>query len=210
MSSQNRSQTAGAGSALLEPIVVMPALLTLAYLLITAFNATVGRWVVPINVLAGFAYSVQPLYGITTTLILCYGLWWCARVGIGGVVIAAFFLFFAPLLVAFISGYVVANFVPFEVASVPENFYGLFLAQSAISGASLLLVMAIAAPVFRNFWSWLIFLVLWSGGATLLFWAYRNYMITVNVYAFLAPVMRILAFITVGYEMQQALQRPAR
>jgi hypothetical protein len=199
---------AGAGgSGGIAPVMLIPALALIAILVVLGLNLAGTNLVVPVNILAGFSYAVQPLAPALSAAILGYALWRYAGLGIGAVVIGMICIFALPIIVAFAVGYVVATFVPFEVASVPENFYGLLLLQTGAGAASLLLVLAICTPAFRNVWVWVIVLVIWSGGATLLFWMFRNYLIAAS-YPWLYQTLRVLGFVVIGYQFQRPL--PAR
>jgi hypothetical protein len=95
------------------------------------------------------------------------------------------------------------------IVTMPESFYGPLFLQSAFAGACILLVLAYYEPAFRSWLAWLVILVLWAGGTTALFMAYRAEIVSQAAYPWVAPVVRMLGFIVIGYQFRHAVPRRA-
>lgn len=167
---------------------------------------------IPINILGGFSFRVAPLLPAATALTLAFGLWRYSGVSQPKAWLAALCIFLAPIIFVQIwnalTG-VLLNLLPDSVVTNSQNFYGIFLVQRVVSAASVLLVMAIAAREFRAWQVWLIVLIVWAGGDTLLFGLYRNQAITMNGYQWLYPVERVLGFIVLGWYYRHPSPAPA-
>lgn len=163
----------------------------------------------PINILGGFSFVIAPLFPAAAAIIIAFGLWYYGGMSQGGAWITAFFLLIAPIITSFVMNYltgVLLAHLSDAAVTNSQNFYFILFLKGAASAASVLLVMAIASPLFRGWKAWVAIIVLWAGGDTLLFGLFRNSMLTPSSYHYVYPVVRMLGYIVIGYE----LQRPAR
>ena len=206
MATQQSSATgAGQGGA----VFVIPLLALILNGAIIAAASYGHSLVFPVNILGGFSFVVAPLFPAAAAVIIAFGLWHYGGMSQAGAWITAFFLLIAPIITSFVMNYLtgilLANLSDAAVTN-SQNFYFILFLKGAASAASVLLVMAIASPLFRSWKVWIAIIVLWAGGDTLLFGLFRNAMLTPSNYHYVYPVVRMLGFIVIGYE----LQRPAR
>jgi hypothetical protein len=208
MTAQDRLQPIGAGHGG-TPLVVVPLFaLILNGAIIAA--ATYGyNLAFPVNILGGFSFVIAPLFPAAAAIVIAFGLWRYGGLSQGAAWLTAIFLLIAPIITSFamnyLTGLLLANLSDAAVTN-SQNFYFILFLKGAASAASVLLVMAIASPLFRRWQVWLWVIVLWAGGDTLLFGLFRNGLMTPSAYHYVYPVVRMLGFIAIGYE----LQRPAR
>ncbi|HUZ71632.1 MAG TPA: hypothetical protein VMU87_01490 [Stellaceae bacterium] len=199
----------GQGAWWTSPVVVLPVLALIAnagvYLL-----ATKGvSFIVPIELIGGFAYRFDPSVPVLEALILAFGLWCWSNLSTASAFVAAVVLFVLRVAVAFLWGYLMSKVMPLlpdAVLTMPTSFYGPLFLATAVTGASLLLVLAIYEPAFRAWWPWIVTLLIWAGGATWLFELYHDQFITRLSYHWLYEIVRALGFIPIGY----AFRRPLR
>jgi hypothetical protein len=208
MTAQERLQPIGAGHGG-TPLVVLPLFaLVLNGAIIAA--ATYGYNVAfPVNILGGFSFVVAPLFPAAAAIVIAFGLRRYGGLSQGAAWLTAFFLLIAPIITSFVMNYLTGLLLAHlsdAAVTNSQNFYFILFLKGAASAASVLLVMAIASPVFRRWTTWLWVIVLWAGGDTLLFGLFRNGLVTSSAYHYIYPVVRMLGYIVIGYE----LQRPAR
>ncbi|HUK60060.1 MAG TPA: hypothetical protein VLV50_12590 [Stellaceae bacterium] len=202
----------GTASGTMEPLVVITILALVLNLAITWLSATGHNIVFPINILGGFSFNVAPLLPAATALIIAFGLWRYAGLSQGRAWLAALFIFIAPIVLVQIWNALTGlllNLLPDSVVTNSQNFYGIFFVQRAVSAASVIVVMAIASPIFRAWSAWLWLIVIWAGGDTLLFGLYRNAVMTREVYLWIYPFERVLGFIVIAWYLQRSARRHA-
>lgn len=208
MSVPQQARSVG-GQGAMAPIVVLPVLALIlngAIILASAYGFSLFF---AVNIIGGFSYNVAPLFPAATAIVIALGLWRYGGLGQGAAWAALVAVFIVPIIASFIinylTGVLLANLSDAAVTN-SQNFYFILFLKSAVSAASVLLVMAFFSPLFRGWALWLAVIVLWAGGDTLLFGLFRNQMITRTAYQWLFPVVRVLGYIVIGYWFQ----RPAR
>jgi hypothetical protein len=194
--------TAQAGAGTQGPMIVIGILAAICNFAITTATVYGHTVFIPINILGGFSFNVAPLLPASTALILGFGLWHYSGVRQSRAWLAALCIFVGPILFVNIwnalTG-VLLNLLPDSVVTNSQNFYGIFLAQRAVSVLGVLPVLAVASRQFRNWWVWVLVIIVWAGGDTLLFGMFRNSMITRDTYQWLYPVERVLGFLVLGW-----------
>ncbi|HUB96835.1 MAG TPA: hypothetical protein VL993_13015 [Stellaceae bacterium] len=198
-----QGQTAGRAPAegSVTPIIVIGVLAAIFNFAITTATVYGHTLFFPVNILGGFSFNVAPLLPASTALILGYGLWQYSGVRAGPAVIAAIFIFATPIVLVQVwnalTG-VLLNMLPDSVVTNSQNFYGIFFAQRMVSVLSVMVVIAIASRQFRNWPVWILLIIVWAGGDTLLFGLFRDSVITRDAYQWLYPVERVIGFLILG------------
>ncbi len=209
MTAQERLQPIGAARGGTPVVIVVPLLALILNGAIIAASSYGYNFSFPVNILGGFSFNVAPLFPAAAALIIAFALWHGHPLDLGAAWLTAAFLLVAPIVTSFVMNYLtgvlLANLSDAAVTN-SQNFYFILLLKGAASAASVLVVMTIVSPAFRHWTAWLWIIVLWAGGDTLLFGLFRNGLVSSSLYHYLYPVVRMLGFIVIGYE----LQRPAR
>lgn len=205
---QQRTSGAGAtGGGLMGPAVVLPVAALVLYGAIIYGQANGYSYSFPVNILGGFSYRVAPLMPAAAALICGFGLWHYGgmRQGWAWLTVACVFLVpnIASFLMNYLTGVLLANLSDAAVTN-SQNFYFILFLKAAVSAASLLLVLAVASRLYRSWLVWVLVIVLWAGGDTLLFALYRDQVLPMTGYMTLYPVGRALGFIVIGYQLQRA------
>jgi len=200
----------GTQSGWASPIVVMPILALIVNVAVQLLAARGLNPVYPIEVIAGFRYPLAPLITILEALVLGFGLWHYAETGAGRATLAAICVFVFRIVTAIAVLYglrIMTAHLSDEMLTSPISAYSPLFLQVAFSGAAILLALAIFAPSFRSWGAWIWTLLIWAGGAVLLFWLYRNSLILTSRdrYLWLAQIVRALGFLAIGCYL-----RPAR
>jgi hypothetical protein len=204
MSVQQQSGSMG-GQGVMAPVVVLPVLALILNGAIIAASSYGYTLFFPVNIIGGFSYNVAPLFPAATAIVIALGLWRYGGLSQGAAWGALVAVFIVPIVASFIinylTGILLANLSDAAVTN-SQNFYFILFLKSAVSAASVLLVMAFFSPLFRGWAVWLAVIILWAGGDTLLFGLFRNQMITRTAYQWLFPVVRVLGYIVIGYRLQ--------
>lgn len=209
MTLQDRPAAAGAQTQAgwASPVVVLPIL---AFIVNAGvyYLGTMGLKVgYPINLMGGFSLvlSVSPAL---ESVILALALWLWSGLSGGRAVVAAIVLYAVRLVFTFGWGIIMSKLLeilPLSLLTQSTSFYGPLFLQTAVTGASVLLVLCFYEAGFRAWWAWILTLLVWAGGTTILFVLYHDEMITRDLYAWLAPIVRALGFLVLGCYF-----RPAR
>ncbi len=208
------SQERPAGTALADrpgpgwasPVVVLPILAFIVNAGIYYLGTKGYKLSYPINLMGGFSLNVS-LTPALESVVLALALAWWSGLGAGAAVVAAIMLYVVRLLVTFGWGFLMGQILailPLSLLTQSTSFYGPLFLQTAVTGASVLLVLAIYEPAFRAWWPWILTLLIWAAGATVLFMLYHDQVIAAS-YPWLAHAMRAAGFIVLGCYF-----RPAR
>jgi len=209
-----RNQSSGAvpsgavGGQGMGPVVVVGLVALVLNLAVTALSVAGFQLFIPFNIIGGFSFNLG-LLPVVTALTVAFALWRYAGVSLGSACLAALLLFVVPVVVSFIvnygTGVLLANLSNAMVTNA-SNFYGILFMKTAFSAASVLLVASFYAPALRAWPVWIALIIVWAGGDALLFFLFRNQVITRDVYQWLYPIERTLGFMVIAWQ----LQRPAR
>jgi hypothetical protein len=135
------------------------------------------------------------------SVILALALWLWSGLSGGRAVVAAIVLYVVRLIFTFGWGFIMSKLLeilPLSLLTQSTSFYGPLFAQTAVTGASVLLVLAFYEPGFRAWWPWILTLLIWAAGTTILFVLYHDQMIGRDLYAWLAHLVRALGFLVLG------------
>jgi hypothetical protein len=207
MTLQGRSAGAGESApSAWTPVVVLPILAFIVDAGVYYLGTHGYRLSYPLNLLGGFTLnlSVSPLL---ESIILAFALAWWSGLSAGRAVIAAIVLYVVRLIVTLAWGYAMGQLLailPLSLLTQSTSFYAPLFLQTAVTGASVLLVLAIYERAFRAWWPWILTLLVWAGGATLLFVLFHDQIIARDSYAWLAHGMRALGFLVLGYYFRLA------
>ena len=195
----------GMGSA----IVVLPIAALIANVAVQLLAMQGLNPLFPIEVVAGFRYPLAPLIIILEALILGVGLWYYAGIGTGRATLATICIFVFRVLTAIVVLYglrIMTAHLSDALLTSPISAYTPVLLQIGFSGAAVLLALAIFAPSFRSWGVWILTLLVWAGGAVLLFWLYRNSILLTSRdrYLWTAQCVRALGFLVIGFYMRPA------
>jgi hypothetical protein len=210
MATQQQSTPIGAGQG--TAVVVVPLFALVLNSAILAGQVNGYNLAYPVNILGGFSFVIAPLFPAAAAIVIAFGLWRYGGMAQGAAWITALFLLIAPIITSFVMNYLTGLLLAHlsdAAVTNSQNFYFILFLKGAASAASVLLVMAIASSLFRGWKVWLAVIVLWAGGDTLLFGLFRNQIVTVTAYHYLYPVVRMLGYIAIGYELQRPGRRAA-
>jgi hypothetical protein len=189
-------------TGLASPIVVLAVLALILDAAILVAGKMGVNPVIPIEIIGGLAYRVNPLIPLAEALILGYGLWRYAGLGIGRTVLAVIFLFAIRIAAAavgnYLTGILIAN-LPDAVVTEPSAFLLPIVLQTIFTSACILLVLAISAAAFRSVVVWLVVIILWSGGAAAVYALFRNGTISATASLYLTPIVRAVGFLAIGW-----------
>jgi hypothetical protein len=190
------------------PVIVVGLVALVLNLAVTGLSAAGFKLFIPFNIIGGFSYNLD-LRPVVTAFVVGVALRRYGGVSQAQAWVATLLLFVVPVVVSFIVNYgtgVLLNNLSNAMVTNASNFYGILFLKSAFSAASVLLVAAFYAPALRGWPVWGALIIVWAGGDTLLFFLFRNQVITRDVYQWLYPIERTLGFMVIAYQ----LQRPAR
>jgi hypothetical protein len=183
------------------PVVVLPILAFIVDGGVYYLGTHGYRLSYPLNLLGGFSLNLS-MSPILESIVLAFALAWRSGLSAGRAVIAAIVLYVVRLIVTLAWGYAMGQLLailPLSLLTQSTSFYAPLFLQTAITGASVLLVLAIYERAFRAWWPWIITLLIWAGGATLLFMLFHDQIIAREFYAWLAQAVRALGFLVLGY-----------
>jgi hypothetical protein len=204
---QSARMMAGGGQRTWWPVVVLPVLAFIVNAGIYYLGTKGLRFGVPINLIGGFSLVVSPA-PVLESVILALALWWWSGLSAASAFVAAIVFIVVRMIATFGWGYLMSKvmpLIPLSVLTQSTAFYGPLFLQAAVTGASVLLVLTIYEPAFRAWWPWILTLLIWAGGTTLLFVLYHDQVIAAS-YPWLAHFARALGFVVIGW----AFRRPQR
>ena len=188
-----------------SPVVVVGIVALILNLAVTALAVAGFKLSIPFNIIGGFSFNLG-LLPVVTAFVVGVALRRYGGLSQGRAWLATLLLFVVPVVVSFAvnygTGVLLANLSDAMVTNA-SNFYGILFLKSAFSAASVLFVAACFAPAFRAWPVWLILIIVWAGGDTLLFLLFRNQAITRDVYQWLYPIERTLGFMVIAYQLQR-------
>ncbi|HXQ49791.1 MAG TPA: hypothetical protein VN802_01750 [Stellaceae bacterium] len=185
------------------PVIIIPVLVILAQFAVVYATPKTGNFSLPMTMLAGFPYRVEPLFPAAVAVILGFGLWRYTGMGMISAVTASLLLFLLPFAASYLLAYYIAVHLPFQITSVADYSNALLSLRPAVEGVCRLLVLAVCAPTFRSLSAWLLILACWSGATVLLLFAYLDEVVAAS-YPTLVEVATVLGFAAVGYQFPRA------
>ena len=202
MTLQDRPSGAGAQAQAgwASPVVVLPILAFIVNGGVYYLGTLGFKLGYPINLMGGFSLvlSVSPAL---ESVILALALWLWSGLSGGKAVVAAVVLYVVRLIFTFGWGFIMSKLLeilPLSLLTQSTSFYGPLFLQTAVTGASVLLVLCFYEPAFRAWWPWILTLLIWAAGTTILFVLYHDQMIGRDIYAWLAHLVRALGFLVLG------------
>ncbi len=209
MRSTEQAGSHAGDSGLLAPIVVIPVLALIVNIGVYLLVKQGVTFVIPIEIVAGFAFRLAPLAPILEAAILAFGLWRYSGDSGGRALGAGVVIFVVRIVTAFVVGYalkiVTSQMSDAQLTSASSAYLSPFISALA-SGVALLFVLALYEPAFRSWLAWVLALLIWAGGTVLLFYLWRNLVIA-DSYPWLSYIMRAAGFIVVGHQFQRAMDR---